>query len=684
MTNITIDEIAAAIGATKRSCQRRAAIERWPYTEHPVRGGRKRYYALEALPPDVAARVLIRRQSHQAQTDDSRAQAGGAKYPAVSSSCAGVSPALPPGDDSPSSPGGVCFATQQPRRMTYNSEALWDWLASRPASIQEEGKRRADICMVVRRLIDSGVRTRRAIGEAARAAQVPESTLRRWWYGDGRLPGAAHVDAGDYAPALAPRYAGCDAAAEIDPQAWDHIKADWLRPEQPALTACYRRLIAAAAQHGWAVPSYATVARRIDALPWQVVVLAREGEEALKRRLPHVKRMRGNLHALQAVCADGHTFDLRVELPSGSVGRPVMVAWQDIYSGKLLAWRCGETLNQHLVRLSFGELVERYGVPEHAFLDNGREFANKWMTGGAPTRFRFRVREDDPVGIFGLLGVTVHWTTPYHGQAKPIERAFRDLCDGIAKHPAAAGAYTGNSPVTKPDNYGSRALRWDDFVAIVDAGIREHNARAGRRTETARGRSFDEAFAESYGSNVIRKATAEQRRLWLLAADGVKVRDTGHVAVAGNLYWGEAVAAHAGRRVVVRFDPDRLAEPVHVYDLAGAYIGEAGCTQANFIDAEAAKDHARANRQRIRAAREQLAAQRRMDVIAAAQRLPAAQQAPAPTPPAAVRLIAPRRRDAADAGEVTQHDAAVSAVDRQVLAMLEDWAAERRRLGTGT
>jgi hypothetical protein len=693
-------EIAAALGVSDRAARGRAIRESWPYTEVPVRGGRKRYYPIDSLPQDLRERIIthriltaptpanppgnagaaLSRADLSPDSMDSRAPAGGAEYPANSSlSGAGDTPALPPGGDSPSSPGGVSFAAQKRPRRAYDRNALWDWFSRRPQSIQDEGKHRAEICLRLRALIDAGLRARRAIREVARASGLPESTLRRWWYGDGRILGAAHVHPGDYAPALAPRYAGCLQLAEMSPEAWEWIKADWLRAEQPALNACYRRLLSAAAEHGWEVPSYATVERRIKALPWQIVVLAREGEEALKRRLPHVKRLRSTLHALEAVCADGHTFDLRVELPSGSVGRPVLVAWQDIYSGKILAWRVGETLNQHLVRLSFGDLVQQYGVPEHAFLDNGREFANKWMTGGAPTRFRFAIRDDDPVGIFGLLGVTAHWTTPYHGQAKPIERAFRDLCEDIAKHPAAAGAYTGNSPVTKPDNYGSRALKWDEFVALVDEGIRAHNARTGRRTETARGRSFDQTFAESYASSVIRKASAEQRRLWLLAAEGVTVRDSGHVAIAGNLYWGEELAAHAGRRVVVRFDPDRLTDPVHIYMPDGAYIGEASCTQAQFIDAQAAKDHARANRQRIRAAREQLAAERRMDAIAAAQRLPAAPQTHEPAPPAAVRMIAPRR-----SGADKQQTDAIAQVDRRVMAMLDEWAAERRRLGTGT
>ncbi len=582
--------IGTALSMTSRGVRKRAQRESWKFTERQTIGGTRQVFFLEELPSEVQAKVAL----HLVQTGQ-------------------IKPAESP-DQTPK--------TVKRSASGYDRDSLWSWYDSRPQTIKDEGTRRAGYCLKVRALLDSGLKVRPALAEVARVEGVSLASLKRWWYGDTLIIGAANVDRTDFAAALAPRYAGCQDYAEFSQDAWDRIKADWLRPEQPSAAAVYRRAQSIAKQNEWALPSLATVKRRLEALPWQVRVLAREGEEALKRMLPHVTRSKSSLHALEVVNADGHVFDLRVTLPSGEVGRPVLVAWQDIYSGKILAWRVGETLNQHIVRLAFGDVVEKYGVPEHCFLDNGREFANKWLTGGAKTRFRFTIREDDPIGIFTQLGINVHWTTPYHGQSKPIERAFLDLCEGISRHPACSGAYTGNSPVNKPSNYGSRALTWDEFLAVVQEGITEHNARTGRRSQTANGRSFEQTFAESYATSMIRKATAEQRRLWLLAAEGVTVIQSGHVAILKNLYWGEAVAGLAGRKVVVRFDSDNLSLPVHVYDLAGEYIGEASCTQANFLDAQAAKDHARANRQKIKAAKAQLDAERKMDAIEAAQALP--------------------------------------------------------------
>ncbi|WP_328809175.1 transposase domain-containing protein, partial [Profundibacterium mesophilum] len=69
------------------------------------------------------------------------------------------------------------------------------------------------------------------------------------------------------------------------------------------------------------------------------------------------------------------------------------------------------------------------------------------------------------------MGIELHWATPGHGQAKPIERAFRDFADNIAKDPRFAGAYVGHKPDAKPENYGSTAIDIDRFVAVVGEGV---------------------------------------------------------------------------------------------------------------------------------------------------------------------------------------------------------------------
>lgn len=453
----------------------------------------------------------------------------------------------------------------------------------------------------------------------------------------------AHAGPQDWLALLLPHYTGRTATAEIEPEAWDLFKADYLRLEQPTASSCYDRLQRIAATRGWELPSLKTFTRRVEReLPRAVRVLARQGEEALLKTYPAQERDRSLMAALQGVNADGHRWDLRVRFPDGTDGRPCILGWQDLYSGKLLAWRLGDNENSDMVRLSFGDMLREFGIPGSVYLDNGRAFASKWMTGGTPNRYRFKIREEDPAGLITTLvgAENVHWVTPYHGQAKPIERMWRDFCDRIAKHPEFAGAYVGNNTLNKPENYGSRVIEWADFERVVTSEIHAHNARVGRRTKVCGGvQSFDQAFAASYSAAAIGKVSDEQLRLLLLAAEAVTASPIdGSVRLAGNRYWTEALSEHAGRKLVLRIDPWHLQGVAHVYALDGTYIAEAPCTAAvGFADVNAAREHARGRKQYKRAAKDMLAAERLMDAAQVAAQLP---QATAPNLPDAA-VVAP-------------------------------------------
>lgn len=514
--------------------------------------------------------------------------------------------------------------------------AAWEHLSE---ARRTEARERLAVIEEVEALVQAGELVDGAVAVAASRHRLGRRTVYRW------RSGLRGVDRADWLAHLADQRTDAPATAEIDQAAWDYLRADWLRLEQPTLQSCYRRLQAVAANAGWHVPGYKAVARRIDReISVPVQVLARQGTEALKRLYPAQERDRSMFHALEAVNADGHKWDVFVRWPDGEIGRPVMAAFQDLYSGKILSWRIDRSENKETVRLAIGDMVERYGIPDHCWLDNGRAFASKWMTGGTATRYRFRIREEDPLGLLPQLGVHVHWTEPYHGQSKPIERAFRDFCDAIAKHPAFAGAYVGNTPLAKPENYGSRAVPIETFAAVVGDGIAEHNARTGRRSAMCGGvQSFDQVFKASYATAPIRRASEAQRRLWLLAAEGVRAdSQTGEIRLAGNRYWSEQLLAVRGERVVVRFDPQRLHAAVWVERLDGRLVGQVACVErTGFADQGAAQQHARDRKSWQRTQAEALALERKLsiDEVALLQPRPAQEEMP---PAKVVRPFRPR------------------------------------------
>lgn len=482
---------------------------------------------------------------------------------------------------------GLTGARPAPEAVDPAGSSDWRWYDRQSAKVRGEAERRLAIVAEVELLEESGMTKTAAIADASARHGASTATLWGW------LKLVAGVAPQHRLPALAPRRRGGGAEAEMDPLLWAVFKSDYLRQSAPTLTSCYARTAAIAKERGLPMPSERTFRRRVEAeIDRGIVVLRRGGPEALRRSVPAQRRTVDDLHAMELVNVDGHKFDVFVKSPeTGKPIRPLMVAIQDIHSRKVLAWRLAVSESSCTVRLAFADLFRAYGIPKGCLLDNGRGFASKWITGGAKNRYRFKVKDEDPTGLLTGLGIAIHWALPYRGQSKPIERAFRDLCDTVAKHPAMEGAYTGNSTVNKPENYGSRAIEWDAFVAHVDRGIVAHNAKLGRRGGVCNGRSFDEVFAESYASAPIGKALPEQLRMALLAAEQKLVnRQTGEIELYRNRYWSPECGRLAGQRVTVRFDPEDMHSQVHLYAQDGRYLTSAELiADSGFLDVEGAK-----------------------------------------------------------------------------------------------
>ncbi len=458
---------------------------------------------------------------------------------------------------------------------------------------------------------ERGLNRTAAIAVATLDAGVQKSAYYEW------RKATEGVDPEDWLAALAPNSAAADGVvsqvAECHPDAWEFLKSDYLRPQKPGFSSCFRRMMEAAEINGWSpIPSERSLRRRMEAaVPRAVQVVTREGTERGKMLFPAQRRTRSHLHAMQAVNMDGHKLDIFVRLPGrDKPSRVYLVGIQDLYSGKILAWRLSEAETWEVVRLVVGDMVEEFGIPERIYLDNGRAFASKKISGGTRTRYRFKVRPEDPQGLLTALQIETHFVLPYSGQSKPIERAWGDFAETVSKHPICAGAYTGKNPNEKPEDYGTRAIEIDDLARLVAELVTEHNSRKGRRAETAKGRSFDETFAESIRqpTTIVRHATEAQRFLWLLASEAIRThKGSGEVHFMGNRYWSRELNQYMGKQVTIRFDPDHLTKPIKVYDLANRFICDAECiADTGFDNQDAARTHAR-NRADYRKANEALA-----------------------------------------------------------------------------
>lgn len=412
--------------------------------------------------------------------------------------------------------------------------------------------------------------------------------------------------------------------AKITEEAWDCFLADYLRPEKPDLRASYRRTQAIAKQYGWQIASLQTFQRRVLAeVPYEVILLKREGANAVAKLVPALQRTVKDILAGEWINGDGYQHNVFVKWHTGEIVRPKTWFWQDVRTRKILGYRTSISENTDSIRHALMDVIFNVGIPKTLTLDNTRAAANKAMTGGIENRYRFKHTELDPKGIMPILGIDVHFTSILygegHGQAKPIERAFGrgGIGEKIDKRPELSGFYTGRNAQETPDNYngGKDGVDYNTFLKAIAAGIEEYNSQTERHTEMCRGElSFNQVWERDYHPSNVRQASPEQLRLLFLQAETVSIKRNGSFTLkaAGklygltNVYWAESLIGITDKKVVARFDPDDLHGNVYVYNLEGQFLAEAVCREAKgFGDTSASREQGRLYQKVVKSAKAQ-------------------------------------------------------------------------------
>lgn len=486
---------------------------------------------------------------------------------------------------------------------------------------REKAKAKTEACLQLKAFLDQGFPLMQAIEGAAKAKNVSAGSLKNWYYKVQAHPvhewqAALIVESGK---AKKPTR-----KAFIEQEAWDVFLADYLRPEEPDMRACYRRTETMAKHYGWKIASFQTFQRRVvEEIPYEVILLKRKGANAVAKLVPALRRTVKDLLAGEWINGDGYQHNVFVKWHTGEIVRPKTWFWQDVRTRRILGYRTSISENTDSIRHALMDVIFNYGIPNTITLDNTRAAANKAMTGGIANRYRFKHDELDPKGIMPILGIDVHFTSILygegHGQAKPIERAFGKggIGEKVDKRPELAGFYTGKNVLEKPDNYngGKAGVDYDVFLQALAAGIEEYNSQLKRETEMCRGElSFNQVWERDYHPTNIRQASPEQLRLLFLQAEVASIKQNGEFTLkaAGklygltNVYWAQDLIGITDKKVVVRFDPDNLHGNTYVYDINGNFLAEAICRDAKgYGDTEAAREQNRLYKQIVKNAQAQ-------------------------------------------------------------------------------
>ncbi|CAK1713780.1 transposase [Vibrio crassostreae] len=487
---------------------------------------------------------------------------------------------------------------------TPASDELWLEYEEATDSKKASTKQRYELCMRVKAYVESGISMRKSMKRVAEESGRTYSKIVSWFY---NIPGLQtnKIPVEDWLPALLDRIGSHGKrTAPLSQEAWSMFQADYLRPEQPTITECYNRMGKAAKREGWSVPCLSTIRERVNTdIPYELQVYCRGGLFTAKQTLvPAQRRTRVGMHAMQRVSGDGHEFRLRCHLEDGTVLRPTVWVFQDVYSSMIVGYAIDITENTEMLGIALFNMVSKFGIPEMFDLDRGSVALSEAMTGRtsrpkATGKGKLEHKKFDNAEIEGAitaLGSKVNWTRVEddnvgrkgNARAKPVERLFHSK-GGIGqfeRHPAFAGAYAGESATSKPANYGEATVPVELVVELFAEWVTDWNSLEGRRSEMARGiHSYKQVFEQSYTQIQVRKPTATQLRLCLhRTRKSVKVHAGGLVELnAGryskhlsNRYRSPLLFEYIGQSVHLRFNPYDLTGCVYAYSERGEFIGE--------------------------------------------------------------------------------------------------------------
>lgn len=387
----------------------------------------------------------------------------------------------------------------------------------------------------------------------------------------------------------------------------------------------YDKLKEIAKLNGWEkIPSYSSVVRYITYLMEDENVrnaryLAEKGERAYKNKvMAKAERDTHDLLVMDVVMGDVHTFDCWVAypMPNGKVKaiRPKLVAWVDIRSRMILGDVMCQDSNSDVLKESLLKLLyqDAGSVPHYIYIDNGKDYTAKTMT-GIDRNDRQRTGFDDAAkGFYQSVGIEdFHRSLPYYAWTKAqIERFFRTVCNKFSKWFASyTGTLTGSKTEAKVKKDIDGMLergelltleefyeKWSYWLHDVYAMSPHSGLKKQGETYTKPAECFE--YEERYKKALPPKRFAT---ILMLKSERRLVRNVG-IRMGNITYMSDGLIPYINRHVDIKYDPHDMAT-IYVF-YKGKQVCEAYAQELlefaspNGVEQKALKEHlARQKRQ---------------------------------------------------------------------------------------
>ncbi len=442
----------------------------------------------------------------------------------------------------------------------------WELFERKPGSVKDAAQKALDALLAYCELIDSGMPKEAAKKAVETSHGAARATLHRAISKTKKHP-RRH-----WLPLLCPQWHGGRERAEYTPDAQAFILALRVRSPETNLRALIRIAKKEGEGKGWIIPSEDTVAKRLgEESAWLT-----GGMKALERSFPVVERDYASLALHQCWESDGRRADVFCVWPDGTIAKPFVIVWRDVRSRKVLSIRICLNPDAEAVLGSFGSaMATAQAIPATVKIDNGREYANKAFTGAQKTRYRFKPKVDEAIGILTAMGVVAKWSKPGQGRDKPIESWWNVIAEECDKYPAFAGAYCGKNVVSKPEDFDiAKAIPLDSYAVQFIKCVNEFH----QRPHQGHGMNFrmpNEVYDELSATRTPNPPNESELRRCKMGVKSLKLdkkEATFKFRIDGHLprrYWHEALSdlplSMRDTRFNVHYEWDDPNAPVAVY-----------------------------------------------------------------------------------------------------------------------
>jgi transposase InsO family protein len=206
----------------------------------------------------------------------------------------------------------------------------------------------------------------------------------------------------------------------------------------------------------------------------------------------------------------------------------------------IVGWHISACPNQTTILLAMRRALDKYGPPDIAKIDNGKDFASEMWTGETTKTRRFLCKEyldkEMVAGLYAMLDIQVSFAIAYHPQAKGrLERWFDTIDQQLSK---TISTYCGKDPAGRREDMKEvlddqktirEAYELEGFTKVAGEYIEAYN-RTAHTGEGMEGRSPAEVFETRPSIRVLQAGVAELLcRVWskelIVGKNGVKVKE---------------------------------------------------------------------------------------------------------------------------------------------------------------